>query len=189
MLKLRECTHGELEKYYGLFEVDFDSEELLPKLSIHRSMLKGEQELIAMYDEESGMDIGIALVCTKSLYGYVLLKYISILPWYRNKGLGVEMMRLINKRYAERQGIIAELTEFEDEYPNHLKKLIKFFARFGYVEVKSDYRIGGVTAHVFVKPLQGTEEIAPVYHRIITDYYSRCLNPFAMERMIDIRPV
>ena len=45
MLKLRKCSHKDLEKYYSLFEVDFDSEELLPKLSIHRAMLKGEQEL------------------------------------------------------------------------------------------------------------------------------------------------
>ena len=50
MLKLRKCSHKDLEKYYSLFEVDFDSEELLPKLSIHRAMLKGEQELLAMCD-------------------------------------------------------------------------------------------------------------------------------------------
>jgi len=189
MLKLRKCSHGDLEKYYPLFEMDFDSEEMLPKLAIHRSMMKGEQELLAMYDDESGLDIAYALVCTKSLYGYVLLKYFAVLPWYRDKGLGVEAMRLLNKRYADRQGIIAELTEFEDDYPNHLKKLFKFFARFGYVQIESDYRIGGVTAHVFVKPIKGSFEIEPVYHRIISEYYERCLNPFAVERMIDIRPV
>ena len=189
MLKLRKCSHKDLEKYYSLFEVDFDSEELLPKLSIHRAMLKGEQELLAMYDEESGLDVACALVCTKSLYGYVLLKYFSVFPWYRDRGFGVEAMRLINKRYADKQGIIAEITEFEDDYPNHIKKLFKFFARFGYVEIKSDYRIGGTTAHVFVKPIKGTHEIEPVYHRIISEYYSRCLNPFAMDSMIDIRPV
>lgn len=189
MLTLRKCSHRDLEKYYSIFEMDFDGDELLPKLSIHKAMLRGEQELIAMYDEESGMDIACALVCTKSLYGYVLLKYFSVLPWYRDRGLGVEAMRLINKRYADRQGIIAELTEADGDKAEHLKKLFKFFARFGYVEIKSDYRIGGNTAHVFVKPIKGTHEIEPVYHRIIWEYYERCMNPFAVDSMIDIRPV
>lgn len=58
------------------------------------------------------------------------------------KGVGIAAMRLINKRYADRQGIIAELTSFEDEDGSMIKGLRKFFARFGYVVVDSDYRIG-----------------------------------------------
>ena len=98
-------------------------------------------------------------------------------------------MRLINKRYADRQGIIAELTSFEDEDGSMIKGLRKFFARFGYVVVDSDYRIGGAPVELMVKPIKGTFEIEPVEHRIIRDFYTRILNPFAMDKMIDIRPV
>ena len=135
------------------------------------------------------MAVGYALVGTRNLYGYVLLKYLGIMPWYRGHGLGLEAMRLINRRYADRQGILAELTVFEDEDDAYLRKLRKYFARFGYVQVPSDYRLGGSRVELMVKPMQGSEEIAPVGHRIVRDFYSRCLGPAALMRMVDIRPV
>ena len=44
MLTLRKGGHRDLERYYGLMEVDFDSEELLGKLAIHRAISRGDQE-------------------------------------------------------------------------------------------------------------------------------------------------
>lgn len=189
MLKIRKGGHVDLERYYNAMEIDFDEKELLGKWSIHRALSAGEQELLIFSDEESGIDVGYALVMCKSLYGYVLLKYFGILPWFRGKGQGVEAMRLINKRYADRQGILAELTAFDDEKGDYLRKLSKFFARFGYVQIDSDYRLGGAPVALMVKPLQGTWEIAPVAHRIIRDFYSRCLRFTGYDRMIDIKPV
>lgn len=189
MLKVRKGGHVDLERYYNAMEIDFDEKELLGKWSIHRALSAGEQELLIFSDEESGIDVGYALVMCKSLYGYVLLKYFGILPWFRGKGQGVEAMRLINKRYADRQGILAELTAFDDEKGDYLRKLRKFFARFGYVQIDSDYRLGGAPVALMVKPLQGTWEIAPVAHRIIRDFYSRCLRFTGYDRMIDIKPV
>lgn len=188
MVSIRKGGHRDLERYYPAMEMDFDSEELLPKLAIHKAMMAGEQELLIVYDDEQQLELGYALVCVKNLYGYVLLKYFAILPWYRDRGVGVEAMRLMNKRYADRQGILAELTEFEDPDENHLRKLFKFFARFGYVEVPCEYTIGGTRANLMVKPIKGTADIAPVAHRVITDIYSRLLTPGAMFRMIDIKP-
>ena len=189
MLNIRKGGHRDLEKYYGLMEIDFDSDELLGKLAIHRAISKGEQELLVVYEEESGLEVAYALMCHRGLYGYVLMKYMAVVPWLRGRGLGIETMRLINRRYADRQGIVAELTEFADPEPDHLKKLMKFFSRFGYNEIESDYRISGTTAHVFVKPIKGEWDIRPVYHRILADFYSRCLTPAAMSRMLDLRPV
>lgn len=189
MLTLRKGGHKDLEKYYSMMEVDFDASELLGKLNMHRAMINGSQELLLLTEDESGMDLGYALVMNKGLYGYVLLKYFAVLPWYRDKGVGVEFMRMINKRYADKQGIVAELTTFDDEDGSYLKKLHKFFSRFGYEEVKSDYRIAGVPALLMVKPIKGAADISPVAHRIIPDFYSRCLSPLAMDKMIDIRPV
>ena len=62
----------------------------------------------------------------------------------------------MNQRYADKQGLLAELTTFEDEKGEYLRKLRKFFARFGYVKIESDYRIGGSPVELMVKPLQGT---------------------------------
>ena len=189
MLNIRKGGHRDLERYYGLMEIDFDSEELIGKLAMHRGMMNGSIELLIVYDDESGIELAYALMCCRGLYGYVLMKYMAVFPWYRGRGVGIETMRMINKRYADAQGIVAELTEFADPEPEHLKKLMKFFSRFGYNEIESDYRISGTKAHVFVKPIKGEWDITPVYHRVIGDFYSRCLTPAAMSRMIDIRPV
>jgi len=190
MLTLRKGGHRDLERYYGLMEVDFDSEELIGKLALHRAISKGEAELLIAFDDETKLEGAYALVLCRGLYGYVLLKYMAVFPWYRGKGLGVETMRLIHKRYADKQGVIAELTEFDDPEPEHLKKLQKFFKRFGYEEIASDYRISGTAAHVLVKPIRGEgEDITPVYHRVLADFYTRVLTPSAMARMIDLKPV
>ena len=172
MLTIRKGGHVDLERLYSAMEIDFDRKELL-----------------VFSDGESGIDQGYALVMSRGLYGYVLLKYLGILPWFRQQGLGIEAMRLINKRYADKQGILAELTTFDDEGGAYLRRLRKFFARFGYVLVESDYRIGGSPVELMVKPIKGSEDIAPIAPRMIRDFYSRCLRFSAYERMIDIRPV
>ena len=189
MLAVRTGGHRDLERLYSAFELDFDRRELLPKLSLHKAMMEGDQELLVFYDEESGITAGYALVMVRGVYGYVLLKYFGILQWFREQGLGIQAMRLINKRYADRQGILAELTVFDDADGDYLRKLRKFFARFGYQDVACDYRLGGAPVDLMVKPIRGTAEIAPVAHRMIADFYSRCLRPVSFAKMVDIRPL
>ena len=188
MLTVKTGGHRDLERYYSLFEIDFERGELLPKLSVHRALSRGDQELLLFQDAESGLVLAYALVMQRSLYGYVLLKYFGVLPWYRGHGIGLEAMRSINRRYADRQGIVAELTVFDDEEGATLKTLRRFFARFGYVEAESDVHIRGEKVHVLVKPLQGTEEIGPYAHRILLDFYSRVLTPGGVQRMVELRP-
>ena len=189
MLTLRSGGHRDLERLYSAMEMDFDKRELLPKLAIHKAMMQGNQELLVFYDDQSEITVGYALVMVRGVYGYVLLKYFGILQWFREQGLGVQAMRLVNKRYAEKQGILAELTVFDDAEGDYLRKLRKFFARFGYVDVESDYRLGGAKVDLMAKPLKGSADIAPVAHRMIRDFYSRCLRPSSFEKMIDMRAV
>lgn len=184
MLNIRNGSHRELEKYYPLMEMDFDSAELINKLYLHRGMMNGSCEFLIVFDEESRMDLGYALVCGKNLYGYALLKYFAVLPWYRGKGVGVQCMRMLNKRFADRQGLVAEITEFPDEDKDRVKKLMRFFARFGYVENAVDYRVGGERAHLMVKPLKGSEDISAVARRILPDFYSRLMPDMSVWRMI-----
>ena len=186
MLNLIAPGHRELERYYPLFETEFDSEELLSRLAIHKGMLNGSIEFLVLREEESGMDAGCALVLTKNLYGYVDMKYMAVMPWFRGRGLGIQLLREINRRYADTQGIIAELTEFDDPDPDRLKKLRKFFARFGYEEIPSDYKIRGVKGNLLLKNIKGSTDLAPVIHRVLPDFYTRFLSDAALWRMIEI---
>ena len=189
MLAIRKGGHRDLERYYNVFDLDFDKKELLPKLSLHRAISKGDVELLIVYDEESRIEVAYALTLCRGLYGYVLLKYFAVIPWYRGKGLGIQTMRLLNKYYADRQGILAELTVFDPEDTETLRKLRKFFSRFGYEPVQTDYRLAGAEVELLVKPIQGTAEIAPVAHRILRDLYSRVLSGEKLEKTVDIRRV
>ena len=189
MLQIRKGGHRDLERYYSVFDLDFDKKELLPKLSLHRAVSKGDVELLIVYDEESRIEVAYALTLCRGLYGYVLLKYFGVLPWYRGKGLGIQAMRLLNKYYAEKQGLLAELTVFDPEDKDTLRKLRKFFSRFGYEEVKSDYRLAGAPVALMVKPIQGSADLTPVVHRVIRDFYSRVIGPAKMEKMVEIHRV
>ena len=89
MLSIRKGGHADLEKYYPLMEMDFDSEELIPKLSLHKAIMNGTAEFLVVYEQESNLDVAYALVLCKNLYGYALVKYLGVLPWYREHGMGV----------------------------------------------------------------------------------------------------
>ena len=187
MLEIKKAGHRELERYYSLLRMDFDEKELLPRLAIHRAMWKGDQEFLLFCDSETGMIQGYALVMCRSAYDYVLLKYFAITPWFRENGLGIEAMRLLNRRYADRQGILAELTVFQDQDDQYLRKLRKFFARFGYVLVNCEYRLGGAPADLMCKPMKNKADVSPVAHRLIRDFYSRCLSARDFEKRVAIR--
>ena len=185
MLRVREASSKEVGRWYSALETDFDERELLPIGAIRRAVRRGEQEFLLFEEEESGLTVGYALVFTRNVYGYVLLKYFGIFPWYREHGIGIQAMRLLNKRYAERQGILAELTVFDDsEDDAYLKKLRRFFQRFGYIEVPAGYLLGGANVNLYVKRCRGTPEISPVVRRMILDFYTRCLRPAQLEKLI-----
>lgn len=189
MLTLRKAGHRELDKYYSLMELDYDKGELLPKLAIHKAILNGTMEFDLIADENSGLDVAYALVFVKGVYGYNMIKYFGVMPWYRGQGIGLETMRMLNKRFAQKQGIIAELPEFEYSDSDRTRRLMKLFKRFGYEECETDYKMSGAKVHLFRKPLRSDLDISPVAHRIIRDFYSSVLSATAMQRMIDIRPL
>ena len=188
MLKMRDGSRAELNRYYSSLEMDFDERELIPRQNLLRALSQGKAAFHMFYDDETNIELGYALCLTKSVYGYVLLKYFDILPWYRERGVGVEAMRLLHKHYADRQGILAELTVFDDgDSGDYLRKLKRFFARFGYVEVPCDYRIGGAEVYLTAKPIKGTAELRPIAPRLLADLYSRCLTAAQMQKMLSFR--
>lgn len=183
-MKLRSCTQAELSHAWALFAMEFDEKELLPRLSVRRALLRGDMELLAMVDEESRIDVGFALVGCRGVYGYVWLKYLAVLPWYREHGMGIEFMRLLHKRYAGKQGIVTELTDFGDDGDQTLRTLRKFFARFGYVELESGARLGGVADHVMVKPIRASELPEALIRRVLLDFYDRVTTPLSRQKML-----
>ena len=62
MLSIRKGGHADLEKYYPLMEMDFDSEELIPKLSLHKAIMNGTAELLVVYEQESNLDLRLFLM-------------------------------------------------------------------------------------------------------------------------------
>ena len=191
MLILRVCGHRELERVWSLFELDFDKRELLPRLGVHKAMLKGDVELLAVTDDGSRLDLAYALVGCRSLYGYVWLKYLDVIPFYRDKGVGIEAMRLLHRRFAGSQGVVTEVTAFGEEEgkDENLRSQRKFFARFGYEEIESDLRLGGEEDHIMVKPIRGTAALSPIIHRVMLDFYSRVYSPAGLSRAVEIRPL
>ena len=189
MLKLRKASHRELEKYYGLLEVDYDKGELIPRLALHKAVMNGTAEFDLITDENTGLDVAYAVVFTKGVYGYDLIKYVGVMPWYRGQGIGLETMRMLNRRFADKQGLIAELPEFDYEYEYRTKRLMRFFSRFGYSETECDYTMSGKKVHLFVKPIRSDYDIAPVAHRVIRDFYTTVLSPVTMKKMIDIKQI
>ena len=71
--------------------------------------------------------------------------------------------------------------------PDRLRKLRKFFNRFGYEEIKSDYKIAGVKTNLYVKPMKGGADLTPVVHRVLPDFYTRFMPASAVWRMLDIK--
>ena len=111
MLALRKGGHRDLERLYSAFELDFDRRELLPKLTIHKAMMAGDQELLVFYDEESGITAGYALVMVRGVYGYVLLKYFGILQWFREQGRPAGHPRGADGLRRRRGGLSAQAAE------------------------------------------------------------------------------
>ena len=183
-MKLRTCSQGELSRAWPAFATEFDEKELLSRLAVRRALLRGDMELLALTDEQSGIDTAYALVGCRDVYGYVWLKYLTVLPWYRERGVGIEMMRQLHKRYCEKQGVVAELTDFGDDVEQTLRALRKFFARFGYIEVESGARLGGVEDHVMVKPIRAQDVPEKQIRRVMLDFYSRVTTPLGRQKML-----
>lgn len=171
-MELRKGQLRDLDRYYALIETDYKAGEVISLFSLRRAMLNGRADYWLLHDPESGMDIGYALVLVKNLYDYAVLKYIGVFPWYRGRGFGAELMREVNKQYADEQGIVAELPVYEGE-EDRARKLRKYFGRFGYVLAACPHELNGTKAEVLVKPQKGTEKIEPVAHRIIANAYYR----------------
>lgn len=178
---------SDLGRIYKKMRADFHVFERVPGPLMRRSMAAGVQELL-LFADERGREAGYAFCATKSAYGYVLLNYLAVDGARRGGGVGSAALSLLSERYADRQGLIIELTDVPGEEED-MKRRHAFYERAGFADVSCDYRLAGKRAFLMVKPLSGTAEISPVAHRIITDFYARMLPGALLDRVVRAEPI
>ena len=173
MVKLRAGTVTDLKKYYTMMEIDFDKRELFNSILLQKGMLTGNVQMFVIYDDQAKADVGYAVTFPQNVYGYVLLKYFGVFPWYRQKGMGKQALQELVAQYEDKYGLIAEIPVFEDNGEGQITYLLHFLEEAGFGEVPADYRIGGAKVHLLTKAMKGTGQISRVAHRILPDFYTR----------------
>lgn len=177
---------SDLGRIYKKMRADFHYFERIPEPFMRRAMHRGEQELL-LFADENGREAGYAFCGTRSMYGYVLLNYLAVDESMRGTGIGSAALRLIFERYADRRGLIIELTDAPGE-EEEMKRRHVFYERAGFVDVPCDYRLGGKRAYLMAKPLSGTADIAAIAHRLMQEFYGRMLPAPLLKKVLQARP-
>ena len=184
MLRLKKCSYKEMHNYYGMMEQDFNKTILPPEIVFHKALFQHQIELVVVMDDTIKVAIAYAIVCPKSLYGYAMLMYFAVMPWYRDKGLGTEAMRLIDRRYSRLQGILVEIPQGDSA-----DAAADFFGRLGYKTVKcGPYTHSGVPTKIMARLPEGAPSPAPVMHRVIPELYTHIYSDTTVGKLINIQP-
>ena len=150
MLRLKRGSYKEMHQYYANMQQDFEKDELLPEIVFHKAIFQKQADLVLVQDDSIKVTIAYALVCPNSLYGYGLIWYFAVLPWYRGKGLGTEAIKLINRHYGKLRGLLLEVTEVPDT--ETANRRIKFYNNLGYRVVKcGPFKLNGINTKIMVR--------------------------------------
>ena len=179
---LRVGTVSDLHRIYPQMRRDFHRYERMPEWMLARALRRGVQELLLLTDD-AGREAGYALCCIRSRYDYVLLNYLAVFPTQRGTGAGSAALELLAARYADRQGIILELTDTPGEEADTQRRR-RFYSRAGYQPVDCPYSLGGERAYLMVKPLRGTADIARAAQFILPEIYAWTLPRFLVQRVV-----
>lgn len=187
MLRIKKCGHKELHDYYKVMKSDFEKSELPPEIVFQKALLQNQIEFLLIVDDTVKVTIAYAVVCPKSMYGYGLLMYFAVMPWYRGKGLGTDALRLINKRYNSLRGMLLEVTNHPDKATGDRR--IRFYQREGYEIVRcGDYTLFGVPARIMVRQKKGLPDPGPVMHRIMPEIYTHLFSETTVRKNIIVKP-
>lgn len=185
--KLKKGSIADLHRIYGKYmRADFHRYERMPEPVIALAMARGKQELLLITDD-SGRLAGYAICCCRSVYGYVLINYLAVLQQRRGEGIGSAALELLSGYYADRMGLIVELTDTPGEREETLRRH-SFYGRAGFADADSDYRLCGVQTYLMVRPLRAAADISAAAHLILPEIYSHSLPKRAVRAIVDIRP-
>jgi ribosomal protein S18 acetylase RimI-like enzyme len=188
MLRLKKAGYREMHKYYAILREDFDKAELAPEFVFQKALFQHTAELVLVVDDTIGVTIAYALVCPKSLYGYGLLWFFAVLPWYRDRGLGTEALKLIHQKYGRLRGLMLGITETPDA--ETANRRIRFYNNAGYRVVKTgDIKLSGVPMKIMVRQPPSSPDPGPYMHRILPEIYSHLFSEPMVEKLLDIQPL
>ncbi len=187
MLRLRKAGFKDMHEIYNMMKADFDEGEMVPEIVFQKALFQKDAELVLVADDTIKITIAYALVCPNSLYGYGLLWYFAVLPWYRGKGLGTEAIRLINQKYGRLRGMMLEVTETPDR--ETANRRIKFYEKNGYRVVRTgECRLNGIPMRIMVRQGADMPDPGPYMHRILPEIYGHMFSQPMVDKLLDITP-
>lgn len=169
----------DLLRIYPTMKLDFSAPVLVPERALIRALLGKKLEL-HLFRDEFGREAGYALVSVRSSYGYVLVHMLAIYPYLREQRLGKVAAELLNRRYAGKKGILFELAGNQAE----AERACALLAYNGYEESAFAYRSEGQRMRLFVRPCEGTADVAPVAKLLLTELYDNLLSHTAARRRV-----
>ncbi len=162
--------HRDIQRIYPLMELEFPKSELFPQMVLQAGILSGAMEMLIMNTEE-GLETAYAFLQTKSMYGYVMISFLSVYPTMRGRGVGEEFLSLIKSRYSDAQGILLEVTDPRDQDGEKSKKLRAYYERQGWREVDCEYEVNGEPATLLNYAVKGPEDIELAARRIVYNLF------------------
>lgn len=175
---VKKGGHKDLHRIYPMMEFDFPDFDRAPELCLQHAFLDSSAELLLLKDEK-GTERGYAVVYKHSLYHYALLAYMGVYPTFRGQGAARRFLELLRERYADRQGLFLEVTDYPGS--EHGRQLHDFYASLGWRDVNCDYSTGGVASALMCLPLRGPADPTPAARLILRELYAHVLP----EQLID----
>lgn len=185
MLVLSKAKNKDIRSYYGLLRYEFRKPELVPHLNIQSAVRRDEMELLLIHDDKLNVVVAYAFVSHKSMYGYPLINYFCVMPWYREGGFKENSLHLIIERYKDKQGLLIELPEYSGGEINYESSL-EFYKNFGFEEIPCKYYKNGVKTHILNCPLKSKKSAEGIIGRVIPEIYERSIGSAVLLRNIRI---
>lgn len=106
-MQLRDLTLDQLRWLHAteLHEA-FPAEELKPFPAMEQLFRRGAYRPVGAWEGETL--VGYALLWTSPAAGYVLIDYLGVTAARRNGGLGGEILRLLQEKFQDWEGILVE---------------------------------------------------------------------------------
>ena len=106
-MQLRDLTLDQLRWLHAteLHEA-FPAEELKPFPAMEQLFRRGAYHPVGAWEGETL--VGYALLWTSPAAGYVLIDYLGVAAARRNGGLGGEILRLLQEKFRDWEGILVE---------------------------------------------------------------------------------
>ena len=169
MISLIENNDRErIEKIHKLYESAFPPDERMPFERILQKRDAGTMTLLSI-ENESGEFLGFANITL--CFDALALNYFAILPEWRGKGFGTEVIVELKKRHPDRS-IVIDIEDdcVESENPEQRKRRRLFYERLGFCIMPYRLSIFGVPSIIMSSGRSYTFE---EYTEIFAQVFSR----------------